>query len=255
MTTANHLNHGAGPRNLISVASLGPGRSRIADLRRQAAVERSRASRAAALADKYQAQAAAGTDRLRLVYERLTVMHRQLQARHLAAAALHEAFADRMERAVGRRDRSAAPHLMEAVAQTLGVRGAVAALHSQRNPGPVLVTASDPIAEAAYRLEPRTGEGPAIVALASGVPVSVAGPDVPSRWGRYGPAAAGLGIHAVCAVPLQLPSVRLGVLCCYGTEPALMPDIVSAATMIGGALTPMLLRTASTDSLRILMDK
>jgi GAF domain-containing protein len=133
-----------------------------------------------------------------------------------------------------RSDRSAVPHLMEAVAQTLRIRGATAALHSPRDRSTVLVQASDSTAEAAYQLEPRTGEGPIAAVLASGAPVSATGLDVPGRWGRYGPAAAGMGIQAVCAVPLRVPSVRLGVLCCYGTEPGWCPALSQRRTGSAG---------------------
>ena len=60
----------------------------------------------------------------------------------------------------------------------------------------------------------------------------------------YGRTAARLGIHAVTAVPLQVPAVRLGVLCCYGTDPAGTRDLVAAAETVAAVLTPIMLRAA-----------
>ena len=66
------------------------------------------------------------------------------------------------------------------------------------------------------------GEGPGIDAVIEGGPVLV--PDLLQNW-RHGwvtfdRAAVELGVRSVCAFPLQIGAVRLGVLTLHGTEPA-----------------------------------
>lgn len=70
-----------------------------------------------------------------------------------------------------------------------------------------------------------------------------------AHWPWYGPAAIRLGIHSVTAVPLQLPTIRLGALCCYDIGPKSKADIAVVRVVVG-ALAPILLRTASSQSLR-----
>lgn len=55
------------------------------------------------------------------------------------------------------------------------------------------------------------------------------------------------------AVPLRLPAIRLGVLCCYGDRPMARDD-VDAVDVIAGALAPILLRAAPEESLHDLME-
>ncbi len=66
------------------------------------------------------------------------------------------------------------------------------------------------------------GEGPGVTALVEGGPVLVA--DLRAHWHKGWLAFAGgateLGVRSVCAVPLQIGAVRLGVLTLHGTEPA-----------------------------------
>lgn len=97
------------------------------------------------------------------------------------------------------------------------------------------------------------GEGPITTTAAEGWPVHAAGPELPARWPKYGPAAGRLGVRSVTAVPLRLPSIQLGVLCCYGDRPMARDD-VAAVNVIAGALAPILLRTAPGESLHDLME-
>lgn len=96
------------------------------------------------------------------------------------------------------------------------------------------------------------GEGPVLTAV-SGAYLCVAGGELPAQWPWYGPAAIRLGIHSVTAVPLQLPTIRLGALCCYDVRAKSKAD-VSAVRIVAGALAPILLRTASSQSLRDLTE-
>lgn len=234
------------------MAQPGLQRLEIRELRRRAAEERERARRAAELALEYEARIVNCAERLRAVYVRGAELHRRMEERQLAAARLHEAYAERLEQQTGR-PWPAPPPFMAAVAQTLGVSGAAAALYSRDSPVPVLVATSDPIAEQAYDLEVETGEGPVLTTVSKGIPVCVAGGELPAHWPWYGPAAIRLGIHLVTAVPLQLPTIRLGALCCYDVRPRAKAD-VAAVRVVAGAPAPILLRTASSRSLRDLTE-
>lgn len=224
----------------------------IGEYRDRALAERRRAIAAAELAEKYEGRAAAGDGRLGPVYRRMGVLHRQMQLRHSAAALLHETLSAQTERAASRGDRTACG-LVEAAAETLHVRGVSAGLHSQRDRALVIAAVSDPTAHSAYFLEGRTGEGPASAAVSLGVTVAAAGPQLRARWQRYGPAAAALGIHSVIAVPLQLPAVRIGALCCYDVTGDLRPGVAAEAEAIAEVLAPLLLRAVPEASLPALM--
>jgi hypothetical protein len=205
-----------------------------------AAEERSRAERAARLRAMYEARAAEGPDRLQPVYARAAELHRHIEARQLASARLHEKYAERVDRRAGQSE-DTPQVLMEAVAETLGVSGVVAALYARGGRAPILVAASDMTSQEACELEATAGQGPVTTTMAAGVPLHVAGAELASRWPRYSRAAARLGIGTVTAVPLQLPVVRLGALCCYQVWPA-GEDISGEAQTLAAALTPILLR-------------
>ena len=224
----------------------------------------------------YAARATEEQERLRLVFARAAELHYRMQARQLAAARLHETYAARLHETYAARLHEtyaarleethaariglqaqpwpAPPRFMAAVAETIGVPGAAAALYDQRSHNPVLVSTSDATAQAAYDLEAMAAEGPATHLMAEGGPVRAAGAELAARWPRYGPAAVRLGIRAVTAVPLQVPAARLGVLCCYDARPTAEDDIMAAAVTLAAALTPMLLRAAPTASLDALIE-
>lgn len=223
-------------------------RPRSADLRQLAADERRRAERAARLRATYAARAVDGPERLQPAYTRAAELHRQIEIRQMASARLHEIYADRVDSRAGRPPLSAPQILMEAVAETLGVPGAAAALYTRDSRAPVLVAASDTTSAAACELEAAAGQGPVTAAMATGTPLHAAGAGLASRWPRFGRAAGRLGIGTVTAVPLQLPVVRVGALCCYQAWPAGEDVLVNAQTL-AGALTPMLLRVTPPNGL------
>lgn len=219
------------------------------DLRRLAAEERRRAERAARLRAMYESRAAGGPERLQPVYARAAELHRRIEIRQLVSARLHETYAERLERREDRSPGTAPQVFMEAVAETLGVPGAAAALYARGGRTPILVAASDTTSRAACELEATAGQGPVTSTVAAGVPAHASGSDLAHRWPRYGRAATRLGIGTVTAVPLQLPTVRLGALCCYQAWPADGEDIIAAAQALAGVLTPILLRATPASGL------
>jgi len=84
-----------------------------------------------------------------------------------------------------------------------------------------LIAVTDGTARELEDLQFTTGEGPCIDAFTFGRPV--AQPDLvstaPSRWPGFGPPAVLTGVGAIFAFPLQLGSIRLGVLDLYRIEP------------------------------------
>ncbi len=85
-----------------------------------------------------------------------------------------------------------------------------------------VVWATDPRARRLDDLQVVLGEGPGITAITEGGPVLV--PDLRSEWRQgwvtFGRAAVELGVRSICAFPLQIGAVRLGVLTLHGEEPA-----------------------------------
>ena len=82
--------------------------------------------------------------------------------------------------------------------------------------------ASDERARYLDDLQVVLGEGPGIAALAEGGPVMVS--DLSEHWRKgwlnFDGAATELGVRAICAFPLQIGAVRVGVLTLHGIEPA-----------------------------------
>jgi hypothetical protein len=85
-----------------------------------------------------------------------------------------------------------------------------------------VVWASDARARQLDDLQVVLGEGPGVAAIAEGGPVLV--PDLRGHWRQgwvmFERSAIELGVRSVCAFPLQIGAVRLGVLTLHGTEPA-----------------------------------
>ncbi len=212
------------------------GRRELIQMRQVAASERRRAIRAAALADRYAARSAVVPKAASDPLARLAELHRRTAERHHASAAIHQLHASRIEAWLAE---SAAgdcpPPFVATVAAALRTSSAIATLRGQRQAA-LAVAASDPIARTAYDLETVFGEGP-VAEAASGSPVTVAGRAFRSRWPGYGPALAALGVTAVSATPLGLPTVILGTLCAYDTEPVPPRDLGAAVTGVADALT------------------
>jgi GAF domain-containing protein len=68
-------------------------------------------------------------------------------------------------------------------------------------------------------LEFTLGQGPGVDAYAEGLTVLVEDLNADGRWPQFSPSAVELGISSVCAMPLQVGSILLGVLSLYGTTP------------------------------------
>jgi len=219
-------------------------RAHITGLRQQVAEERRRAARAGAVAARYEAQLALPPDSLRQLRLRMATLHRRIEARHLASVRLQEVHATRLQAWLDNPDgTSLRPVFMAAVAATLGMRSATVTLVGEQR-AEALVAASDETARAAHDLEVVLGEGPSADVASEGEPIRAAGAALRDRWPRYGPVVTELGVQAVIAVPLRLPTVCLGALCAYDREPAIRDEVAVAAGGIADALTHAVLLTA-----------
>ncbi len=119
--------------------------------------------------------------------------------------------------------------LVERIVEVLPLSAAGVTLIS---PGtsPVYVAASDADALRFEALQSALGEGPCLLAYATGRPVCI--PDVRDdlRFGKFSPAAARAGLGAVFAFPLRHGDDPLGALDLYCDEPAeLSPATMHAA--------------------------
>jgi len=85
-----------------------------------------------------------------------------------------------------------------------------------------VVWASDERSRYLDDLQVVLGEGPGVAALVDGGPVMVT--DLREHWRRgwldFDGAAAEVGVRSICAFPLQIGAVRLGLLTLHGTERA-----------------------------------
>jgi hypothetical protein len=209
--------------------------------------ERCRADGAAALAARYETRAVPA--HLHTFRAQMAALQRRIEERHRSSARLHELHAIRLEKWLDTPG-TLRPAFMAAVATTLGLRGAAAAISGGRQTYAV-VAASDAAARAAHELEVVLGEGPAAAAVAEGTPIRVGGSALAERWPRYGPAVAELGIQAVIAAPLLLPhrqpAVCLGALCAYDGRPVIADGTALATGRIADALTHTVLRTIQAD--------
>ena len=217
--------------------------ARIADLWQWAAEERRRAAVDAAVAARYERQAAgppasAGSARLGRA-----AIHRQAEACHEGAARLHERHAARLQAQLDKaQDTVLRPGLVLAAAAVLGMPStAVVLLGGQR--ATAVLAASDATARAAHDLEAVMGEGPVHALAGAGTIIRVAGPALCDYWPRYGPAVTELGVQAVLAAPLP-PAGSLGALCAYDWQPAITDHAAAAAARIADALARALLQVA-----------
>lgn len=111
---------------------------------------------------------------------------------------------------------------------------------------PVVVHATDAVSRAVEELQFMVGQGPAVDALATGVPVladdlSRAGVADDGHWAAFRDEADSLGVAALFAFPIVVGSVPLGSLDLYRRTPgALRPDQVSrgleTVDAMGGSL-------------------
>jgi hypothetical protein len=111
---------------------------------------------------------------------------------------------------------------------------------------PVVVHATDAVSRAVEELQFMVGQGPAVDALATGVPVladdlSRAGAADDGHWAAFRDEADSLGVAALFAFPIVVGSVPLGSLDLYRRTPGtLRPDQVSrgleTVDAMGGSL-------------------
>ncbi len=133
--------------------------------------------------------------------------------------------------------------LCTACAAALPVTGVGLSLMNKQGPaGPVAAT--DDLAILMEELQFSLGEGPCIDSSTMGRPVlqpqlRATGPD---RWPGYGRAAVDAGIEAIFTFPLQIGSIRLGVLDLYRDTPGpLTPAALSEALGFADAAVRILL--------------
>ena len=216
---------------------------------RWAALERERAHRASVAAQRHEAQLGSGPEPLREHHQRLAATYRGVEARHLSAARIQELQAVRLERwAHGPSQGALRPAFMAAVAAMLGMDSALITL-AGREHAQGMVAVSDATARAAHELEFVLGEGPGADAENCGEILVATGPVLRERWPYYGPAVAELGVRTVVAMPLALPTVRLGTLCAFDSRPDLAEDITGSVSRIADALTHTVLLTPEPDGL------
>jgi hypothetical protein len=112
-----------------------------------------------------------------------------------------------------------------AIAEPAGLTSACVSRVVDERPRAV-VWASDERARYLDDLQVVLGEGPGVTALAEGGPVIVS--DLREHWRQgwlnFDGAAAEIGVRSICAFPLQIGAVRLGVLTLHGTEPGSLDD-------------------------------
>lgn len=201
-------------------------------------LERDRAARAAAVAQRHEDQLARVSESMRAHHQRFATRYRQIEQRHLAAARLQALHATRLQNwaqdAEGHGELR--PVFMAAVAAVLGVDGAAVTVFGRRHTQAMVAT-SDPTAQAAHDLEFVLGEGPTTDATTSGAVVVAAGPAVRGRWPHYGAAVAELGVRAVVATPLTLPTVCLGALCGFDSRSSLQEGVAASVDTVADVLT------------------
>jgi hypothetical protein len=105
--------------------------------------------------------------------------------------------------------------------------------------------ASDPVSSRVEELQVVLGEGPCVEAFTQGRPVLASDLDDDSwlqRWPAFTPAAVSAGARALFALPLQVGSVRLGVMDLYRALPGVLTgDDLSEALAFADAATDLLL--------------
>jgi len=172
------------------------------------------------------------------VHARLAAAHRRNERCQRAAKRMHEVFARRLETWLVRQvnEGGEQPHLMSAVASTVGWQGAVLTLYNHDG-AERLVAASDQSARRAHQLEVILAEGPSWEA-AHGREAAEHDHALERHWPRYASAVARLGVRAVAAVPLDLDGDDLrGSLTVTGQAPPRTRVLGYGLSDIANALT------------------
>jgi hypothetical protein len=126
----------------------------------------------------------------------------------------------------------------------LPVSGVALALMSDNGPSGAVLAATDARARQLEELQFTLDEGPCVEASRSGSPALH--PELATtestRWPRYGAAALEAGVQAIFAFPLQVGTIRIGVLDLYRDAPGHLTILQLAdALAFAGAATVLLL--------------
>jgi hypothetical protein len=219
----------------------------LANAWRWVALERDRAQRAAIAAQRHDWLCASSSEPLQAHHGRMAATYRGVEQRHLAAARIQALHAVRLRRwAHGPSQGALRPAFMAAVATALGMDSAMITLVGSGQ-AESMVAVSDPTARAVHDLEFVLGEGPSADAVVCGEIVVATGSALRERWPQYGAAVAELGIRTVVAMPLALPTMRLGTLCALDSRPDLVGDLTKSVGQIADALIHAVLLTPETD--------
>jgi hypothetical protein len=217
----------------------------VGHVRNWVLLERQRAERAAVMARRHEEKLALASEAMRPHHQRLATLYRRIEQRHLASGQMQAMHAGRLRRwaEAGASQGVIRPLFMASVATILDVDSATLALFG-RWQLPAMVAASNATARAAHDLEFTLGEGPMIDAVEQRHVVFVAGPAILDRWPEYGAAVAELGVRAVVAMPVQLPTVNLGALCGFDSRPELYGGVTASADRVADALAHAVLQAA-----------
>lgn len=103
---------------------------------------------------------------------------------------------------------------------------------------------NDRLAADLEELTTTLGEGPGVDALSGGpaLAADLTEPECQARWPAFAAAAVDQGVHAAFALPLQVGSIRLGVLDLYRRRPGpLGPDQLADALLLADTTCALLL--------------
>lgn len=192
--------------------------------RERAARARARAARETATAERHERL---HLERGRPLHAAMAERHRSIAERHLTAARLQETYALRLGEwadlegslsARARDDRH--PSFMASVAEACGARSAALILVGE-DLSQLAVAASDRPSRGAQDLEYVLTAGPGRDATRDLRAVYASGAALERRWPGYGSGLAALGLRAVAALPLRVPTGCIGALTVFDPSPAL----------------------------------
>src|SRR5665213_1032784 len=146
-------------------------------------------------------------------------------------------------------------HLVKRIVDVLPISAAGVTLISAGS-APHYIAASDESALRFERLQTDVGQGPCLLAYASGEAVSVPDLAKDARFPLFGPAALKAGLAAVFTFPLRHGEGRLGALDLYRQTPgALSARDMAAAQTLADVATAYLLNAQARDDARAASDR
>ncbi|MFG2648428.1 GAF and ANTAR domain-containing protein [Streptomyces sp. NPDC048436] len=194
------------------------------DARQRAARAKARAARETANAERHELL---HRESGRPFHATMAERHRAIAERHLTTARLQESYAQRLgewAKSGGSRPTRAAddrhPLFMTAVAEACGTRSVALTLVGD-DLGQLAVAASDRPSRGAQDLEYVLTAGPGRDAARDLRAVYASGAALERRWPGYGSGLAALGLRAVAALPLRVPSGCIGALTVFDPRPTL----------------------------------